>query len=60
MNAAVALHPSRRALARHLQVEAETVTLKPYGFDKRINWETYAVLVNGQAVGFTNEMWWNI
>lgn len=30
----------------------ESMTIKPYGYDPRINWDTYIVCLNGQAVGF--------
>lgn len=30
------------------------ITVKPYGYDKRINWNTYIVCMDGQAVGFTD------
>ncbi len=30
------------------------VLVKPYVFDKRINWDTYIVTHNGCAVGYTN------
>lgn len=35
-------------------VTAETVTVKPYGFDARINWDTHMVCLSGNAVGFTD------
>ena len=36
------------------QFGAGAVEVKPYGYDSRINWETYIVLHNGRAVGFTD------
>lgn len=30
------------------------ITVKPYAYDHRIEWETYAVCVDGNAFGFTN------
>lgn len=30
------------------------ITLQPYCYDERNKWNTYVVLVNGQAVGFTD------
>lgn len=30
------------------------VKVEPYGFDKRIGWDTHIVTVDGRAVGFTN------
>jgi hypothetical protein len=32
----------------------ENTRLEPYGFDKRINWETYLVTVDAKAWGYTN------
>lgn len=31
------------------------ITIKPYTFDSRIDWETYIVCIDGKAVGFTND-----
>lgn len=31
-----------------------TITVKPYAYDHRIEWETYVVCVEGNAVGFSN------
>ncbi len=30
------------------------ITIKPYGFDKRINWNTHIVCHDGHVTGFTN------
>ncbi|MEK6883043.1 MAG: hypothetical protein AABY22_25690 [Nanoarchaeota archaeon] len=30
------------------------IEVEPYGFDKRIGWDTYIVCINGKAVGFTD------
>lgn len=30
------------------------ITIEPYGFDERINWDTHIVCENGRACGFTN------
>lgn len=32
----------------------ENTKLEPYGFDDRIGWDSYLVLVNGAAWGYTN------
>lgn len=32
----------------------DNVTVEPYSFDKRINWNTHIVCVNGDAWGFTD------
>ena len=43
-------------LVRHITRVFGTgeVTVKPYGYDKRIDWDTHIVCFNGQGVGFTN------
>ena len=30
------------------------ITIKPYGYDKRVDWETFIVCHNGNAMGFCN------
>lgn len=30
------------------------ITVEPYSYDKRINWDTYIVCENGRGCGFTN------
>lgn len=35
--------------------DCSKITIKPYGFDDRIKWDTYVVHLNGYGVfGFTN------
>lgn len=34
---------------------AGTVSIEPYGFDKRCGWDTHAVMLDGRIVGFTDE-----
>jgi hypothetical protein len=53
-------------LVRHMRREVEgwypedelpteqNTKLEPYGFDKRIDWDTYLVTVDGKAWGYTN------
>lgn len=53
-------------LVRHMRAECPdwipdwampteaNVTLRPYGWDDRIGWDTQIVLVNGKAWGFTS------
>ena len=48
------------ALARHLRVARKQLGVKKYCFDERIQWDTYLVTIDGQAVGFTNALPWNI
>jgi len=45
---------SLQELADILKVEVDTISIKPYGYDKRIDWDTHLVCVNGDAVGFTD------
>ena len=33
---------------------AGEIEVKPYCYDERIGWDTFVVLHNGRAVGFTN------
>ena len=37
-----------------LSAKTEDITLRPYAYDERNKWDTHVVLVNGQAVGFTD------
>lgn len=30
------------------------ISVKPYGFDSRIGWDTHMVTIDGNAVGFTD------
>ena len=32
----------------------ENIEIRPYGYDTRIDWHTYIVLVKGEVWGFTN------
>lgn len=34
--------------------EVGEITIIPYGYDKRIEWDTWIVCVDGNAVGMTN------
>lgn len=38
------------------QYRVDQFEIKPYGFDKRIDWNTHVVTINGNAVGFTDQM----
>jgi hypothetical protein len=55
MNAVVLLDPTLESLARHLNVPVEDIECYFYGYDTRILWDTYAVTVDGDIVGFTDE-----
>lgn len=33
----------------------DALEVKPYGFDKRINWLTHLVTIDGKAIGYTNQ-----
>jgi hypothetical protein len=41
-------------LAAHIGVEPNRITVKPYGYDDRIEWDTHIVDVDGYAEGFTD------
>lgn len=32
----------------------EAFQVKPYGYDDRINWDTYLIMFDGGVVGFTD------
>lgn len=51
--AALATFFSERHNTRYL---VEQIAVRAYGYDKRINWDTHLVTVDGQAVGFTDQM----
>jgi hypothetical protein len=54
--------PNTTALAKHINnlgwfpypIHSGQVKVVPYGYDARINWDTHIVVVDGQAVGFTD------
>lgn len=46
--------PTRLELAYWLGEPAEDIEVKPYVYDDRIGWDTYIVVVRGNAVGFTD------
>jgi hypothetical protein len=48
------IHKDREGWSDQPEVTPETVRLEPLGYDKRIDWDTYIVTVNGNAVGYTN------
>lgn len=48
------VEPTLNALAVHLKVPASSITVKPYGYDKRIEWDTHIVLVDSSPWGFTD------
>lgn len=56
MKEMVELDNSYSALEEYLRKSGwdGKIRVEPYGYDKRINWDTYIVLVNDSPVGFTN------
>lgn len=32
------------------------IVVKHYGFDERINWDTHIITIDGNAIGFTDEL----
>ena len=55
MSGVVILAPTLIALVHHLNVDVHDIAVKYYGYDPRIDWYTYIVTVDGDAVGFTDE-----
>ena len=55
MPGVVILAPTLIALAHHLNVDVRDIAVKYYGYDPRIDWYTYIVTVDGDAVGFTDK-----
>lgn len=46
---------TKRDIAEILGIEnLGKISIKPYEFDRRNNWDTHVVVVDGDAVGFTN------
>lgn len=54
MNEAVTIN-SKKTLAAYLDEPITDIQVRMYGYDERINWNTWLVTVRGDAVGFTNE-----
>ena len=56
------ISPNLAALTKHINdlgwfwypIHSDQVKVIHQGFDARINWDTYIVMVDGQAVGFTD------
>lgn len=48
------IEPTIDALAVILKVPPSAITVERYCYDKRINWDTYLVSVEGHAVGYCN------
>jgi hypothetical protein len=57
------IEPTKEAIAQYLRdrwgglgydIYSENIRVEPYGFDKRIGWDTYIVLLDGHASAFTN------
>lgn len=55
MAGVVNISPTLDSLARHLNVPVEDIECYFYGYDTRILWDTFAVTVDGDIVGFTDE-----
>ena len=55
MAGVVNIDPTLESLARHLNVPVEDIECYFYGYDTRIRWDTFAVIVDGDIVGFTDE-----
>lgn len=54
METVIEIEPTIDALAVVLKVPPSAITVESYTYDKRIDWDTYLVCVEGCAVGYTN------
>ena len=58
MTTVVEIEPTLVALAATLGIThpkpSKRIEVKPYCYDSRIDWDTYIVTVDHQAVGFTD------
>lgn len=54
MATVVEIEASLFALADLLHVEPNRITVEPYCYDQRIDWDTYIVCVDGAPWGFTD------
>jgi len=50
----VTLDSTLKALAGHLNADVGDIKVNFYMYDSRIDWYTYIVTVDGDAVGFTD------
>lgn len=57
------IEPTKEAIGHYLRdqwdilgygVFSDQITVEPYCWDDRINWDTHIVLLNGKAVAFTD------
>ena len=39
---------------RHMKIDKELFTTKPYGYDHRINWDTWIILYDGKPMAYSN------
>jgi len=63
METVAEIKPTTEAIAEYLRaqwdglgytVHADNITIKPYCFDNRIQWNTHVVILNSSAVAFTD------
>jgi len=63
MTTIATIEPTREAIAQYLRdqwgglgydIYPENIKVEPYGFDERIGWDTYIVLLGDQASAFTD------
>jgi hypothetical protein len=50
----IEIEPTIGALAFVLEAPPSAIAVEPYIYDKRTDWDTYLVCVEGMAVGYTN------
>ena len=50
----VELEDNIQALSQHLNIPVSELEIIPYGFDKRINWDTYLVKTKDGVLGMVD------
>jgi hypothetical protein len=54
MTTVVDIEPTLEALATELNTNPKRLRVDARGFDSRVEWDTHAVTLDGQIVGFTD------
>ena len=39
---------------RHMKISKELFTTEPYGYDARIDWDTWIILYDGKPIAYSN------
>lgn len=48
------IEPTEKSVREYFNEPTGILTVKPYCYDERIDWDTHIVCINGNAIGFTN------